>query len=109
MVHMGESGYTASCREIVGAAKRIALGIRKDFPELYILGDPLVSVVAFGSQSLAVYEVGDRMSKAGWHCAFFFRLFWGGMGKLMSGDGSERAAEPSGVAYRLYKVDGARR
>ncbi|BGP49254.1 Dihydrosphingosine phosphate lyase [Rhodotorula kratochvilovae] len=76
LVHMGIDGYTASCREIVGAAKRIAHGVRKDFPELYVLGDPLVSVVAFGSTSegqgngkgaVPIYEVGDRMSRMGWH------------------------------------------
>lgn len=73
---MGLDGYTASCHAIVGAAKRIVHGIRKDFPELYVLGDPLVSVVAFGSKTegqgngfgkVPIYEVGDRMSKMGWH------------------------------------------
>ncbi|BGP33086.1 Dihydrosphingosine phosphate lyase [Rhodotorula toruloides] len=76
LVHMGLDGYTASCHSIVGAAKRIVHGIRKDFPELYVLGDPLVSVVAFGSKTegqgnglgrVPIYEVGDRMSKMGWH------------------------------------------
>lgn len=80
LVHMGIDGYTQSCRDIVGAAKRIAHGVKKDFPELYVLGDPLVSVVAFGSKTegqgngkgcLPIYEVGDRMSKAGWHRASF--------------------------------------
>ena len=71
MVHMGVSGYTDSCIAIVGAAKAIELGIRASFPELYILGKPLVSVIAFGSedeQDCPVYEVGDRMGKLGWHC-----------------------------------------
>ncbi|GAA5964902.1 hypothetical protein JCM21900_002430 [Sporobolomyces salmonicolor] len=76
LLYLGIDGYTDSCREIVGAAKRIVHGIRKDFPELYVLGDPLVSVVAFGSRSegkgngvgsVPVYEVGDRMGKLGWH------------------------------------------
>ncbi|GAA5864026.1 hypothetical protein JCM1840_000671 [Sporobolomyces johnsonii] len=76
LLYLGVDGYTDSCREIVGAAKRIVHGIRKDFPELYVLGDPLVSVVAFGSRSegkgngvgfVPVYEVGDRMAKLGWH------------------------------------------
>ncbi|KAK4054284.1 Dihydrosphingosine phosphate lyase [Microbotryomycetes sp. JL221] len=69
MQHMGIDGYTQSCREIVGAAKRIALSIHKDFnrDELTVLGEPLVSVVAFTSETLPIYEVGDRMSKAGWH------------------------------------------
>merc|ERR1719487_3081990 len=67
MVHMGEQGYIDSCREIVGAARSIAAGIAKDFPELYLLGKPLVSVVAFGSKTMSMYEIGDKMSKKGWH------------------------------------------
>ncbi|GJN91433.1 hypothetical protein Rhopal_004454-T1 [Rhodotorula paludigena] len=76
LVYMGEDGYLSSCREIVGAAKRIVHGIRKDFPELEVLGDPLVSVVAFesktegkgnGKGSVPIYEVGDKMGKLGWH------------------------------------------
>ena len=36
---------------------------------MYILGDPKVSVVAFGSKSKSVniYQVGDGMGKRGWH------------------------------------------
>lgn len=69
MQHMGLDGYTKSCASIVGAAKRIVLGIQRDFTpdELNVLGDPLVSVVAFTSASLQIYEVGDLMSKKGWH------------------------------------------
>ncbi|GAA5968880.1 hypothetical protein JCM3765_005823 [Sporobolomyces pararoseus] len=76
LLYLGIDGYTESCREIVGAAQKIAQAIRKDFPELYVLGNPLVSVVAFGSRtegqgngkgSVPVYEVGDRMDKLGWH------------------------------------------
>lgn len=76
LLYLGIDGYTDSCREIVGAAQKIARSIRKDFPELYVLGDPLVSVVAFGSRTegqgngkgvVPVYEVGDRMDKLGWH------------------------------------------
>ncbi|CEQ42021.1 SPOSA6832_03792, partial [Sporobolomyces salmonicolor] len=88
LLYLGIDGYTDSCREIVGAAKRIVHGIRKDFPELYVLGDPLVSVVAFGSRSegkgngvgfVPVYEVGDRMGKLG-----------------------QRPAEPRGDSHRLH-------
>ncbi|BGP17316.1 Dihydrosphingosine phosphate lyase [Rhodosporidiobolus nylandii] len=76
LLHLGHDGYLTSCLSIVGAAKRIVVGLRADFPELYVLGDPLVSVVAFGSRTegegngkgkVPIYEVGDRMSKLGWH------------------------------------------
>lgn len=34
-----------------------------------MLGDPKISVVAFASRdpALSIYEVGDAMSKKGWH------------------------------------------
>ena len=63
------SGYLQSCRDIVTCTRRIANTISASIPELYILGSPPASVVAFGSRdkSVNVYEVGDRMSKRGWH------------------------------------------
>lgn len=63
------SGYLQSCRDIVTCARHIANTITGSIPELYVLGSPPASVVAFGSRdgSVNVYEVGDRMSKRGWH------------------------------------------
>ncbi|ETW81089.1 glutamate decarboxylase/sphingosine phosphate lyase [Heterobasidion irregulare TC 32-1] len=69
MQYMGEEGYVASCRDIVGAAKSIEHTIKSDIPELYILGNPPASVVAFGSRrpDVNVLDVGDAMAKKGWH------------------------------------------
>ncbi|KAF8268623.1 PLP-dependent transferase [Lactarius quietus] len=69
MHYMGEDGYIASCRDIVGAAKIIERTIQTSFPELYVLGKPPASVVAFGSRmpDLNILEVGDKMSQKGWH------------------------------------------
>ncbi|KAI0689368.1 PLP-dependent transferase [Cerioporus squamosus] len=70
--YMGHNGYLESCKSIVGAAKTIAHRIRTEIPELRVLGDPPASVVAFtvahgSANSLDVLEVGDAMSKKGWH------------------------------------------
>ncbi|OBZ70801.1 Sphingosine-1-phosphate lyase [Grifola frondosa] len=67
--YMGHSGYLESCRTIVSAAKTIAHRIKTEIPELRVLGQPPASVVAFASQhaDLNVHEVGDAMSKKGWH------------------------------------------
>ena len=64
-----DRGYVASCRDIVGAAKSIERTIKSDIPELYILGNPPASVVAFGSRrpDVNVLDVGDAMAKKGWH------------------------------------------
>jgi sphinganine-1-phosphate aldolase len=63
----GESGYIAACHAIVGAAKKIEHGIKKNLStDLHIMGNPITSVVAFSSKTLNIYEVGDRMSHRGW-------------------------------------------
>ncbi|KAI0645770.1 PLP-dependent transferase [Trametes meyenii] len=68
--YMGHSGYLESCKSIVSAAKTIAQRITAEIPELRVLGNPPASVVAFAAahgSDLNVLEVGDAMSKKGWH------------------------------------------
>lgn len=63
------SGYLESCRSIVTTARTIANYITTSIPELYVLGSPPASVVAFASKHPQVdaLEVGDGMAKRGWH------------------------------------------
>jgi len=70
MMTVGEDGYVDACKRIVGAAKKLAAGIRTSEPlkrELRVLGEPLVSVVAFKAESLDIYDIADGMSNKGWH------------------------------------------
>ncbi|KAJ7282901.1 pyridoxal phosphate-dependent transferase [Mycena rebaudengoi] len=69
MQYMGSNGYLESCRSIVTCARNIATEIETSIPELYILGSPPASVVAFGSKhpKVNMMEVGDKMSQRGWH------------------------------------------
>lgn len=68
LMTQGESGYITSCRDIVGAAKEIESGIRERLhPDLYVLGEPMTSVVAFSSKTVNIYEVADEMTTLGWH------------------------------------------
>jgi len=61
-------GYKDACWTIVSAARLFAQEVRHRFSDdAYVLGDPKVSVVAFGSKTLNIYIIGDRMSKRGWH------------------------------------------
>ena len=72
LMHVGVRGYVESCREIVGATKRLEQLIRAEIPELKVMGKPLVSVIAFEAKEgsgLSIYGVGDVMSKKGWHRA----------------------------------------
>lgn len=64
----GKNGYTSSCREIVGAMKEIETGIKERLqPDIYVLGEPMVSVIAFSSKTINIYDVADEMNTLGWH------------------------------------------
>ncbi|RSH94860.1 hypothetical protein EHS25_004666 [Saitozyma podzolica] len=66
--YVGADGYIESCRNIVTASRHFAQEIKRRFPtDLYVLGDPRVSVVAFGSKTINIYALGDAMSSKGWH------------------------------------------
>ncbi|KAF2497786.1 sphingosine-1-phosphate lyase-like protein [Lophium mytilinum] len=70
LVQQGESGYVDSCHKIVGAAKKIESAIREDpnlATDLRVIGRPLLSVVAFLSNSLNIYDIADGMGEKGWH------------------------------------------
>ncbi len=64
MVATGEQGYMDATRRLLESATAIKEGIRK-IPELQVLGDPLW-VIAFGSESLNIYQVNELMSGRGW-------------------------------------------
>nr|CAG8535919.1 10233_t:CDS:10 [Entrophospora candida] len=66
LMSIGKYGYIDATKKIVGCAKKIEAGIRKS-KDLFVYGKPLVSVVAFGSKTLNVYEINDQMSKKGWN------------------------------------------
>jgi len=54
----------------VGAAKKIELAVVDNQSlngDLSVIGKPLVSVVAFTSKTLNVYDLADAMSVKGWH------------------------------------------
>ncbi|KAI9849069.1 MAG: hypothetical protein M1830_007247, partial [Pleopsidium flavum] len=62
LMSQGENGYIKACHSIVGAAKKIELAIKENpalSTDLEILGKPLVSVVAFTSTTLDVYDMAD--------------------------------------------------
>ncbi len=73
LMSQGESGYLEACRTIVNATKRVEAAIRERqtlSAELSVIGRPLVSVVAFTSSTLDIYDIADGMTAKGWHlCA----------------------------------------
>jgi glutamate/tyrosine decarboxylase-like PLP-dependent enzyme len=66
MQHLGEDGYLRLAARVRDATRRIRAGIEA-LPELFVFGDPVMSVFAFGSRSLDVFAVGDVMDERGWH------------------------------------------
>ncbi|KAL2179839.1 pyridoxal phosphate-dependent transferase [Thermothelomyces heterothallicus CBS 202.75] len=70
LVSVGEAGYLESCKQIVGTAKKLLNHINTSpalSAELEVLGNPLVSVIAFRSRNLNIYDIADGMTARGWH------------------------------------------
>lgn len=69
MVHMGRSGYRAAASSVMESSRRFITGIKKDIPELDIVGEPDMCVIAFksGRCDVDIYRVNDLMSARGWH------------------------------------------
>lgn len=67
LIKMGDDGYIASCKDIINGARLMKSRIKKEIPELEIIGDPLASVISFKSEEINIYELADKLSKRGWH------------------------------------------
>jgi sphinganine-1-phosphate aldolase len=67
LISVGEAGYLDATRRILEVADTVKAGLRRDFPELSIIGDPLF-VIAFAStdDTLDVFKVYDAMTRRGW-------------------------------------------
>lgn len=67
MLSIGDDGYKKSCAEIIEASRKLRDAIENDIPELDVVGDPKLSVVAFKSDQINVHTLNDILSKRGWH------------------------------------------
>ena len=65
MRHLGEEGYVRLARVVMETSDVIRRGI-SEVPGLRILGEPDVSVLAFGSDTLDVHKLGAAMDARGW-------------------------------------------
>ncbi|HEY8153327.1 MAG TPA: aspartate aminotransferase family protein [Myxococcota bacterium] len=63
---LGREGYLRLAREVRDTTRKLRSGIDAT-PGLRVIGDPAMSVLAFGSDMLDVFAVGDRMDQKGWH------------------------------------------
>lgn len=67
MIYIGDNGYQKLIGDILETAQKLRLGIENEIPELQIIGDPKLSVVAFKSEKFNVHALGDILGKKGWH------------------------------------------
>ncbi|KAK1553069.1 hypothetical protein Q3G72_028290 [Acer saccharum] len=66
MMSLGQEGYLEYTKAIMEVSKSLQKGI-KEIPELFIIGRPDMTIVAFGSDAFDIFEVNDIMSSKGWH------------------------------------------
>lgn len=66
MTFLGESGYLEIARPVMEATTQLMAGINA-IDGLSVLGEPAMSVFAFNSDRVNIFEVGDEMALRGWH------------------------------------------
>ncbi|XP_058761596.1 sphingosine-1-phosphate lyase isoform X1 [Vicia villosa] len=66
MMSLGKEGYLEHTKAIMEGSKRLQKGV-EEIPELFIIGRPDMTIIAFGSKVLDIFEVNDIMSSKGWH------------------------------------------
>lgn len=66
MHYLGEDGYTEIAGNVMAAVTRLKAGISA-IDGVHVMGDPPLSLLALGSDTLDIYELGDEMGQRGWH------------------------------------------
>jgi hypothetical protein len=66
MNYLGEEGYLEIVGQVMETAVTIQTGIQS-IPNIHVLGNPAMSVLAIAADTLDIYEMGDEMSARGWH------------------------------------------
>jgi glutamate/tyrosine decarboxylase-like PLP-dependent enzyme len=66
MNYLGEEGYTRVVREVQDATKTLIEGINA-MDGFQVLGNPVMCMFSFKSDSVNVFQVADEMNKRGWY------------------------------------------
>ncbi|MFX0032126.1 MAG: pyridoxal phosphate-dependent decarboxylase family protein [Candidatus Hodarchaeota archaeon] len=66
MRSLGIDGYLKLAKIVMDATRKLIDGV-KQIPELYILGEPVMSVFSFTSDEINIFQLGDELDKRGWH------------------------------------------
>ena len=65
LISYGHQGYIDATKKILNTTKYIAKELEK-IDGIHIIGEPEVSVVAFGSEGFNVYGLSEGLKKRGW-------------------------------------------
>jgi len=63
---LGEQGYVSLARTTLETTRKIQSGIAA-IPGLAVFGEPAMSVMSFGSDTLDIMAIGDVLDDRGWH------------------------------------------
>ena len=66
MNYLGQEGYLDIAATVMQTTVKLRQGV-DDVEGVKILGDPAMSVLAIGSDTLNVYEIADELAMRGWH------------------------------------------
>jgi sphinganine-1-phosphate aldolase len=66
MNFLGEEGYLKLANVVMQAAQNIQTGVAA-LPDVHVLSNPDMSVMAIASDKLDVYQIGDELTARGWH------------------------------------------
>ncbi|KAM9327053.1 sphingosine-1-phosphate lyase 1 [Gastrophryne carolinensis] len=66
MMHIGEDGYIEATKNIINAARFIIKELQK-IKEIFVYGNPEVSVIALGSDVFDIYRLSNSMTAKGWN------------------------------------------
>ncbi|XP_072293255.1 sphingosine-1-phosphate lyase 1 isoform X2 [Eucyclogobius newberryi] len=66
MMHMGEAGYVDATKKVITTARKITQEIRK-IKDVFVFGDPEVSVVAIGSDVFDIFRLSNALTSKGWN------------------------------------------
>jgi len=66
LMAMGEEGYVNATRKVITTTRYIIEGL-KPIKGISILGEPIVSVVALGSEVFDIYRLSSALSARGWN------------------------------------------
>lgn len=64
--HLGEDGYREIAETVMKTVAKLREGI-SGIDGVYILGDPVMSVLALGADGPNIYQIADELALRGWH------------------------------------------